>query len=175
MTLESHWLENCIYYDSRVVIYERKMFCRIEHRFWNKKSQKLIQKLLFVLNKRCFHNSPRGCQIYFDYFFGKFVTNSCLKRWKENEKEASTEDRPFSINIWPPRPTCSKSVRPLRQNCLKNVSAPFFSLRHISKKFNIKKPKICPLWISFEKPFSAVEHILQKRLFAFFEKVVLCS
>ena len=124
MTLESHWLENCIYYDSRVVIYERKMFCRIEHRFWNKKSQKLIQKLLFVLNKRCFHNSPRGCQIYFDYFFGKFVTNSCLKRWKENEKEASTEDRPFSINIWPPRPTCSKSVRPLRQNCLKNVWRP---------------------------------------------------
>ena len=29
MTLESYWLENCPYYDPRVVIYDRKMFMRL--------------------------------------------------------------------------------------------------------------------------------------------------
>ena len=29
MTLESYWLENCLYYDSRVVIYEHKLFIRL--------------------------------------------------------------------------------------------------------------------------------------------------
>ena len=32
MTLESYGLENCLYYDCRVVIYERKMFSRNDHR-----------------------------------------------------------------------------------------------------------------------------------------------
>ena len=31
MTLELYWLENCLYYDSRVIIYERKMFYRIDN------------------------------------------------------------------------------------------------------------------------------------------------
>ena len=30
-TLESYWLENCLYYDSRVVTYEPKMFYRSKH------------------------------------------------------------------------------------------------------------------------------------------------
>ena len=29
-TLESYWLQNCTYYDSRVVIYDRKMFIRLD-------------------------------------------------------------------------------------------------------------------------------------------------
>ena len=32
MTLESYWLENRLYYDSRVVIYDIKMFYKIDHR-----------------------------------------------------------------------------------------------------------------------------------------------
>ena len=37
-TQESYWQENCSYYDSRVVIYTRKIFIRLATGVWNHSS-----------------------------------------------------------------------------------------------------------------------------------------